>query len=313
MIWIGLALGAPLGLSHGDEAIGEDWVSVSDCAGCHEAETRDWRTSRHAAAHTNPLYRQGLRDEPSKFCVNCHSPLQAQVDEVVLTDLDRDTPRADEGVGCAACHVRRGEVISPAGGGFPGHADRAEPIDRPDFCGGCHEFKIPHFEEGSWTSTEVFMQSTASEHRAWGGEESCVDCHMPGGRHVFRGAYDPAFLRGALQVEDRGGRLVLRSVGVGHAFPTGDLFRHLTVEAKNEDGWEVVEWIGRRFGVDVDPATFATRKVVREDRSLQPGVPREVWVGDRPWRVVYHYGSAADEARGFPDEVLYLVLATDQT
>lgn len=309
MILLGAAFAGTLGLSHGEQPLDEPWVSVRECSSCHLRQAADWSTSRHASAHTNPLYRVGLSVEPSAFCVNCHSPLRAQVAEVDPLQLDAPTPRADEGVTCAVCHVREGDVISAAGAGYPGHGDRAEPIDSPDFCAGCHEFPMPHFVPGGWEATDVPMQSTASEHRRWDGPESCVDCHMPQGRHVFRGAYDLPFLRGALHTEVVEGSLRLRSVGVGHAFPTGDLFRHLTVEVHDGDAWQVVARLGRSFGTVIDPQTFVAQKRLLADTSLQPGEVRSVPVGDRPWRVVYHYGSAKDEQRGLPDEVLYALLA----
>ena len=118
---------------------------------------------------------------------------------------------------------------------------------------------------------------------------------MPGGRHLFRGAWDEDLLRRSLDVTVTGGGLALRSVDVGHHFPTGDLFRHLTVEAAGDDGvFADVARVGRVFGgVGLD-------KQVVEDTSLVPGVQRLVPLppGSARWRVRYHYAEARHEAAG---------------
>ena len=59
------------------------------------------------------------------------------------------------------------------------------------------------------------------------------------------------------------GALTVTSVGVGHSFPTGDVFRHLTIEVREvrEDGgapgdWRVVARLGRRFDTRLDSETL---------------------------------------------------------
>lgn len=87
------------------------------------------------------------------------------------------------------------------------------------------------------------MQGTILEHTASAfSQVSCADCHMPkttGGRasHKFDVTRNEAFMRGAVSVEARRTdpqriELSLRARGVGHAFPTGDLFRRLEVTAE---------------------------------------------------------------------------------
>ena len=179
--------------------------------------------------------------------------------------------------------------------------------------------------------TDLPMQRTYSEWLAYrdaGGRATCQSCHMPGGDHTMRGAHDVELLRGSLAVtasdDARGAQLTLASVGVGHAFPTGDLFRHLTVEVRpagdprvrdGEDAWRVVDRMGRTFETRLDGRTLQAYKVETADTVLVPGVPRVVRLpstrGELLWRVRYHYGSERDERRGLvPADALFVTLAS---
>ena len=138
------------------------------------------------------------------------------------------------------------------------------------------------------------MQSTYSEwvaYRRAGGAETCQGCHMPQGRHVMSGAHDVELLRGALAVAVSDGALTVTSVGVGHSFPTGDVFRHLTVEVREDGGapgaWRVVARLGRRFDTRLDGETLLARKVETADTSLRPGEARVVRLpaAAKSWRV----------------------------
>ncbi len=95
--------------------------------------------------------------------------------------------------------------------------------------------------------------------------------------------------------------LELRSVDVGHHFPTDDVFRHLSVEVAGDDNDFVdVDRIGSVFGgVGVD-------KHVVEDTSLVPGVPRVVSLpaNSTHWRVRYHYAEARHEDADVVDAVV---------
>lgn len=310
---------------------GAPFAAASECAECHAEVVADWGKSRHAAAHTNPLYQWGLQVEPSGFCVNCHSPEPEQVAEAMATLPSRphqplqdvSTPLADQGVSCGSCHVREGRILAPWGSPGDHAQDTASDLRDPAFCAGCHEFRFPHFEDGAVLLRDEKIQSTWSEwvaYEAAGGEGTCQSCHMPGGRHLFHGANDHDTLKNSLSVEvSREGAVttwVLTSVGVGHHLPSGDLFRHLTLEVQRAGSWTTLDRIGRDFTHSID-AQGQPRKELVADTSLRPGVPRtstaEVPSGT-PWRVVYHYGSVYDErASGLPDEVLRARLWTGTT
>jgi D-alanyl-D-alanine dipeptidase len=254
------------------------------CAECHPQAARAWQGSGHAASWSSPLFQAGLAVERRRFCVDCHAPTGVAA-------------RAD-GIGCASCHA--------AG------ATRAA-LRAPDFCRRCHEFATPEWSGGQMRMTDLPMQSTFTEWEAYrraGGAGTCQSCHMPGGDHAMHGAHDVELLRRAIDVavdvapsaDGRAVTFALTSTGVGHRFPTGDLFRHLTLEVREAGGegaWRTVDRVGRSFETRMDSVTFAAHKIETANTTLVPGEPRLVTVdaGGAPlaWRLRYHYGSERDE------------------
>ena len=215
------------------------------CEGCHAAEAREWRGSLHAVAHTDPPYLRAFALEPLAFCTSCHGP---------------EAPHLALGVACITCH----DQASASTGAGPGHAGRARS------CESCHEFPFP--ESGA------LMQMTATEHRASPyASTPCESCHMPrrpaerGARaravHGFAASRDPTFLRRAAIASARreGSDVVitLRRGEVGHAFPTGDIFRRLRIVA--DVGGAVVRCDAAA------PASSVTRREVVLARKTKSG------------------------------------------
>lgn len=313
--------------------VGDIPSKSSACAGCHSQIYDDWQGSRHRASWDNPVFLAGYIVEPKDFCVYCHAPLAAQTAEVLankawyLSQHPRATapvparqpePHAAEGVNCVTCHWRAGSLHGPTAPADGAHPVEAAPeLSSSDFCAGCHEFAMPEGHDGAVGFTAEPMQQTHSEWRAWGGGERCQDCHMPGGRHTFRGAHDTEFLRASVDISaDRDGdvvRFCIESVGVGHQLPTGDLFRRFSLQVDSGSGFEEVASFGRSFRLDADPKTGDIHKRLAADTSLLPGVPREVSVavgaGAVAWRLQYHFASEADERNGLlPREALVVLL-----
>jgi hypothetical protein len=277
-------------------------LSYRSCAKCHRAEATQWRRSFHAASLTDPIFQEGWSVEPRQRCIHCHAPLREQQRELIAVtvrkddrarhDLSRlgDEALAREGVTCVVCHVRKGKLLIPEGKGPNVARDKVhdvviEPaLKSGNICAGCHEFRFEQAHEGTLALTDQPTQTTASEWRAYraaGGEETCVSCHMNAGDHTFRGAHDDNLLASSLEVRaiatPAGGRMELRSVGVGHQLPTGDLYRHLVVEVAPEDGgaFERIAWIGRRFEV-VTPEGAAPFKRLASNTSLATGETRVI-------------------------------------
>jgi Cytochrome c554 and c-prime len=171
----------------------------SSCENCHPTHYGQWRTSMHAYAMVDPVFRalvsvrqadyDGAEDQ---FCMQCHSAIATRGGEIEpgfsFADL---SPIALEGVGCEACHkisslvrpYNAGHQLAPDG---PQHGPLADPaLDGANheathapffseslFCAGCHdvievsglELERPY---GEWLESPSFSQ-----------DQTCQDCHM---------------------------------------------------------------------------------------------------------------------------------------
>jgi hypothetical protein len=311
------------------EPIRVSGASAEDCGACHTEVYEAWRQSRHRRSLDNAVFLDGFAAEPHDRCVYCHAPLEQQAKAVmrkrpaVIRERTLDpVPReslAHEGITCVTCHVRGGVVMTATP--QPPEADhplRSEPkLAQPSFCASCHEFLGHDQVDGQTVLNGEKLQTTWSEWSAWrarGGQGTCQSCHMPGGSHAFRGAYDRNLLRGALslRLEQAGGRLVavLESRGVGHAFPTGDVFRHLTLWADDKP----LARFGQTFELTTTEAgALHLRRT--GNTALQPFEPSRVELpaGTRRIRVTYHYAEERHERRGSVprDQLVIELMAQD--
>lgn len=326
---LGAGLAYDFGFSAGENPLAvhsaTTLLDAALCAQCHHAQAEQWAGSRHALAWTNDLFQEGFFREPLAFCIHCHAPLAEQKAEIVA-NLDwyleqgphgrgdpilhtrAPEPLAEQGVGCASCHVRDGVVLVPEPAPDAPHPSRGTPeLLGDEVCRGCHEFAI---HDAEFRPSDVPMQSTWSEWRAWreaGGTERCQDCHMPDRSHRVRGAHDLDWLAASVRVEATAGEYVLWTVETGHDLPTGDLFRHLTLEEQRDGAWVTVARIGRRY--EVVQVDGRPSKRLIENNNLRPGERRRVTGRGGPWRLRYHFGSAADEVAGrLPIEDLVVIL-----
>lgn len=269
--------------------------TVGQCTGCHHQEFADWSKSRHAHAYSNQNFLEGYFRETQVRCLNCHAPLKEQVHEI------QHSPRlklAHEGVNCVACHVREGQVQSSHKTGESYHAFvKNELLRSPRFCASCHEFNVNSLQDGKALLTPTNAQSTFSEwqrYQAQGGARTCQQCHMPEGRHVFQGAHERTGtpLRVGVRREGRLTVLELSLEGVGHHFPSGDVFRHVTLEvrARGQRDFQRVARFGRLYGGE--PFHLL------EDTSFVPGAPKRVSITlARPfdYRLTYHFMSESEK------------------
>jgi hypothetical protein len=281
-------------------------VVNAGCVACHLDEAREWAGSQHQTAFTDQPFQRAFAIEPAPFCRGCHAP-EASVDGNATASVE------SLGVACVTCHVPTGGLVlaAPREGGAP--SDAPHPVFRdarfaaPEACVGCHEFTFPGEED---LDVPAWMQTTGTEHAESDfREKSCAACHMPfvdgGARrhrsHAFASVRDPAALRAALDVHVvRVGagtvRFELAPRGVGHAFPTGDLFRRIVVsaEAVGDDGAVIASKareLGRHF-TDVHEREGESRRVeIADDRP--GGVP----LGDEGGPVILDLG---ESAAGFP-------------
>jgi len=237
-------------------------LSAKDCGTCHREIYREWAGSMHARAWTEPYFQVDFKFDGSlQICLNCHTPLVNQQQDLVLGFRDRDkfdpilTPNPafdaalrDEGVNCAVCHIRNGRIVGP----FP--TDRApHPVEHdPGMSQGIQPCLRCHVVAGKRWDTFYAIPpcGTVAEIESGGQAIDCISCHMPavvrpaaegmparkGGRHLFHGGHEPERVKESLRVEHRleddGLVVTLTNVGAAHYLPTGTPDRHLTLELK---------------------------------------------------------------------------------
>lgn len=246
-------------------------LSAKKCAACHQSIYDEWSTTIHSQAWTDPYYQvDWVFDGRQQICNNCHIPLDRQQEHLVVGFEDREKwrpilkPNPDfdpqlqhEGVTCAACHFRDGEILGVSGGEGAPHPVR-KVADSNEMCRRCHVVggdRWDTFYRLPPCGTIVEIQSTQPG-AASGTAPGCVQCHMPltertivaGGAaravrmHLWRGGHDPAAVKKGLSVtleemprSPRDGRsfaLTITNIGAAHYLPTGTPDRHLTVSIR---------------------------------------------------------------------------------
>jgi hypothetical protein len=280
------------------------------CEGCHADIAQEWRASWHARSETDAAYQRAFALEPLPFCQGCHAPEAAP-------HLPVPAAAVQLGVACVTCHVVGGQVLAAIR-----HEDATKPrlgvdaaphpvvrdarLNGTRACSGCHEFEFP---DRSARRTPELMQSTVAEHaRSAQREQACATCHMPlttrgaapHRSHAFPGGHDEALVKGAVTVQAErsrdGARITLTPRELGHAFPTGDLFRRLEVSAEAIGAeWQVVarsrRYLMRHWERQPSPFGLVLRSATRDDRPLNEAAVVELALGATnlpiAWRVAY--------------------------
>lgn len=241
--------------------------SPEACARCHPEVVAQWRPSMHARAWSDPVFRAEYERRPAASCRDCHAPASS-------------APARTTGVDCASCHLENGFVLAAEVSvtGWWAHPMRAVPrLRSATACAGCHQFQFT--DDGVHDPGEA-LQDTMTEYRAsesFARGESCQDCHMAEG-HGFAGIHDPAQLARAVDVDVRARRdagtiavvVRVRGASIGHAFPTGDVFRSAVLEIGGEHGASeriaMQRWLART--ADADNLGFHVRTV--DDTRVPP-------------------------------------------
>lgn len=242
--------------------------SDEGCAKCHQEIAAEQASSLHKHAWYNGYFEKAYEAERTSFCRKCHAP---------SADPSAEPPDAakEAGVGCTTCHVVSQGVVGTRALATQrdGHAVLGDArLATNEACSACHQFNIPappNVASGP-------MQDTLGEHaRTSFADKPCQTCHMPlvpskdGGTHrshAFRVQGDTAMLAQAVKVvgtEVAHHQLALSIAPgeIGHAFPTGDLYRQVELRFTQIDA------IGRPTGT---PTSYTlTRKF--EMQRHQPG------------------------------------------
>jgi hypothetical protein len=164
-------------------------------------------------------------------CQTCHAPLTEQLprtggaDNPVYVESLRD-----DALSCAGCHVRAWTRYGPPKPDGSGPVDGAphagfvarEDFRDPAFCSPCHDFKPSQKALDGKLLQETGPEWARTDFAAKG--TSCQDCHMPEGRHLWKGVHDPEMVKKALTVEWKpepgAATLTVANTGAGHRLPT---------------------------------------------------------------------------------------------
>lgn len=256
------------------------------CGQCHTQQYDDWRTALHSKTMGPGIEWQfeKLGPDQANRCLRCHAPLAEQkallAAEMGWPNAPQSPPPdyvpgtlAHDGLACAACHVR-GHVRfgppapatteSPHGGFAPSSA-----FQDSRFCATCHQFPDDGPRLAGKLREDTYRQWSAS---AYAPGTPCQSCHMPDGRHLWRGIHDPDMLRKALEVElhltpERDGRyvadVIARNKGAGHDLPTymvPKIYLVLLLERPGRPDMELArDVIGWQSDVNFEREAFDTR------------------------------------------------------
>ncbi|MGE0472682.1 MAG: multiheme c-type cytochrome [Nitrospirales bacterium] len=250
--------------------VGLKSLNAEECGNCHEEIYKEWKTSIHAQAYTDPFFQAYWKKDGHVWvCLNCHTPLENQ-QPTLIQDLPRgrvekafeipnyryDSEYQQEGVTCAACHVRDGVILGPYDDSAAPHPTRYDPSFRTtQICYRCHNVVSGPMQFYNVGPCGTYAESEGEffiKERGF----TCQTCHMPevqrpvaknspiryGRRHLWRGGHDPDMIKKAVAVqvqadppspvpgEDVTLTLTLINAGAGHKIPTGDPDRFFTVD-----------------------------------------------------------------------------------
>ena len=194
-------------------------LSARQCARCHAKQAREWQPSVHAAASTWGLSAREADHAGDGACNRCHTPLAEQ---------QVGDPLRDEGVTCAACHVRdwvrRGPPRRAAA--VPGYPlVELALYERSDFCMSCHQLP-PRTAVNGKPLLNTYKEWLEGPYMRRGIQ--CQTCHMPDREHTWRGIHDREAFRQGIRLDahvTRVGESVaviakLANIGAGHYLPT---------------------------------------------------------------------------------------------
>lgn len=251
------------------------------CTSCHVEIAGEWARSEHHRS-ADAVFGAALSREPLRFCEQCHAP-------EAPTSLAATGALGELGVACVTCHDPSDQRARVPEERLPALHPAVAKATGVDACKSCHEFEFP----GERQQRELFQATVTEQERSSYAGAGCSGCHMPSvaGRakahasHAFAASRSAQAQREAVRVvAERTSatslRLSLTSRGVGHAYPTGDLFRRLAIraEARGPD-FAVVgraeRFLARHFS-DARTGPRTTERRVEHDDRLLPGETRVV-------------------------------------
>ncbi|RMF93039.1 MAG: hypothetical protein D6736_02415 [Nitrospinota bacterium] len=232
-------------------------LAPASCGTCHPQQYQDWQTSIHSQSMGPGVWGQVIdmiESDPAsaQVCWSCHTPLAEQQNVLLVTSPQgeatfRPNPAFDaalqqQGLVCAACHVRKHQRFGPPrrttpavtgriNGNLPHGGFMAETaFTKSAFCRGCHQFGADGFALNGKLLENTYQEWQQSSYPDQG--IACQDCHMPERRHLWRGIHDPEMVKRGVTItvdvpekrykkgETLEAIITVANTGVGHYFPT---------------------------------------------------------------------------------------------
>ncbi len=200
-------------------------LSAKVCGYCHPKQHQQWRESLHALAMSKGLIGQlaTTSQQNREACLSCHSPRSEQW--ATWKTLGSSALGKVDGIDCAGCHVRAYHRFGPRDVAETPHGKvkGLELFKRSEFCQKCHQFPPGQGTVLNGKPLEnTYNEWKASRYSREG--KTCQSCHMPDGRHEFKGIHDAEMTRRGLRVQvlrtAKGMYVEAKNVGAGHALPT---------------------------------------------------------------------------------------------
>jgi len=172
---------------------------------CHEQNYKEWATSMHAYAWTDPLFQKSYHKaseesggKSDRFCIKCHAPVAYVADEVPPIDGSNMSDIAKNGNQCDICHIIS-QINEPVGNASfdiePGQDKRgprkngqtknhkikySEMHTQSIFCASCHELRHPETGVSLISTYSEWLESPYNEDDPEENVE-CQHCHMSPG------------------------------------------------------------------------------------------------------------------------------------
>jgi len=188
-------------------------LRAQTCGACHDAIYQEWSVSTHRRAWLDDaqfqkeLEKSSGAEDPARgdvswLCVNCHTPVVAQLEKLVVDLIDGRidrpvyvmNPTFDEAlqhdaVTCATCHVRNGIVYGPYGDTQAPHPTaKDESLSRVEVCTRCHQAERLYTSENLGCFFSTGREWAASSYAEDG--QTCQSCHMPEVERKLGSAFD---------------------------------------------------------------------------------------------------------------------------
>lgn len=292
---------APQGKAPKSFSMLETLLEPSACGACHQRQWEDWKTSLHAHAMGPGIMGQLVSIHPTdtsslRDCTRCHAPLAEQ--EASLIKQLRGEKHTDalheQGLVCAACHVRKNVRYGPPpttpklGDERPHNGFVSTPaFEDGRFCATCHQFGKDGYALNGKPLENTYAEWQASPYARQG--KQCQGCHMPERRHLWRGIHDTDMTRKGVTIKTttpilRDGKLMaqltITNSGTGHYFPTYVTPRvsaqiyQVSTDNKPIEGTLREKIIARQVSVDLSEEMSDTRLAPGEQAVLDYLVPR---------------------------------------